>query len=244
MPEMNRRLLLVEDDEISCAFLSAALASLPAQVDVARSISEACALATAVHHALWLVDAHLPDGDGVMALSRLRALHPGVSALAVTADDDVLVLDRLCAAGFMEVLQKPIGVAALLAAVRRALGEAPKSPVRVSEKLPAWDEDQALRAVGGSFSAVLALRTLFINELPQHCQSAYAAADSGDLTALQSVLHKLKAGAGFVGAARLLQAISAWSITPSDARLRQAFVEAVADQLTSTYPDPPPDRAA
>ncbi len=235
------RLLLVEDDEISRAFLSAALASLPAQVDVATSIGDACVLATAVRHDLWLVDGHLPDGDGVMALSRLRALHPGVRALAVTAEDDVLVLDRLCAAGFMEVLQKPIGVAALLAAVRRGLGDAPRSPVRVSEKLPAWDEDQALRAVGGRHEAVLALRALFINELPHQCTLAHTAAASGDEASLQAVLHKLKAGAGFVGATRLLQATSAWSKSPWDDRFRQAFSDAVDDPLMSAHPNPPPD---
>lgn len=236
-------LLLVEDDEVSRAFLSAALAHLPARVDTAASIADAVTCAASATHDLWLVDAHLPDGDGVLALARLRSVRPGVAALAVTAEDDRAVLDRLCAAGYLEVLQKPIGIAALLAAVRRGLGQRPDPPLSIREKLPAWDDDQALRAVGGRQDAVLALRALFLDELPRQRDAALAAVAAGDIAALQSVLHKLKASAGFVGAARFLDAVAAWSSAPTDPRSRQAFLDAVDDQLMASDRDRSPDPA-
>lgn len=234
------RLLLVEDDEVSRAFLSAALASLPAQVDAVASLAGAMQSVAAAVHDLWLVDAHLPDGDGVLALAQLRSIRPGVAAIAVTAADERDVFDRLCAAGYLEVLQKPVAVAVLLGAVRRGLGQAPHAPLAVREKLPAWDEDQALRAVGGRQEALLALRALFLDELPRQRDAAMAAVNAGDITALQAVLHKLKASAGFVGAARFLDAVAAWSSAPTDPRRRQAFDDAVDDQLTATNQDPSP----
>jgi CheY-like chemotaxis protein len=234
---------LVEDDEVSRAFLSAALAGLPAHVDTAASIAEATRWVGEAAHDLWLVDAHLPDGDGLLALSQLRAIRPGIAALAVTADDDRDVLDRLCAAGYLEVLQKPIGVAALLGAVLRGLGQSPRAPLSVREKLPAWDEQQALRAVGGRPEALRALRALFLDELPRQRDAAFAATDAGDTLALQAVLHKLKASASFVGAARLLDTVAAWSAAPADHRWRQAFEDAVDDQLTATAQDPSTNRA-
>jgi DNA-binding response OmpR family regulator len=235
-PAMIPRLLVVEDDPISRAFLAAALASLPARVDAAVDIAAALALVAAERHALWLVDAHLPDGDGVLALSRLRALRPGVDALAVTAEDDRRVLDALCDAGYLEVLQKPLAIAVLLAAVRRALGEAAPVAPRVAEKLPVWDEPQALRAVGGRREALEKLRNLFLDELPRQRELIDAAVASGDIVALQAILHKLKASAGFVGAARLLQAVHAWSERPTDTARRAGFDAAADDQLTPTVP--------
>jgi len=118
MPGMNPRLLLVEDDEVSRAFLCEALSRLPAQVDAATGIAGARDLAAVAGHDLWLIDAHLPDGDGVLALARLRELNASTPALAITAEDDRVVLDALCAAGFREVLQKPVSVGLLPATVR------------------------------------------------------------------------------------------------------------------------------
>src|SRR5690606_33004214 len=69
---MNPRILLVEDDPTSRAFLQAATEALPAVVDIAGSVAEALALATRHAHALWLIDAHLPDGSGSELLRVLR----------------------------------------------------------------------------------------------------------------------------------------------------------------------------
>ena len=63
------RILLLEDDPVSAAFLSAAIESLPARVDAAGTLAEARALASAHTHDLWLFDANLPDGRGVDLLT-------------------------------------------------------------------------------------------------------------------------------------------------------------------------------
>lgn len=229
------RLLLVEDDPVSRAFLGDALASLPAQVDVADCIAGAEFFASQRQHDLWLIDAHLPDGDGRQCLQRLRDLHAAIPALAVTADAFVEELDALCAAGFIEAVQKPVTVAVLLSSVRRALGEAmPPTAFESGAKLPVWDDVAALSALAGNASALAALRTLFFAELPGQGAQAAAAFESGDVVALLSVLHKLKASCGFVGAARLRRAVQDWSQLPLASERKQRFEHAIADLLAAS----------
>jgi DNA-binding response OmpR family regulator len=225
------RLLLVEDDATSQAFLAEALSALPAEVDVAGDIAQAVALARTRRHGLWIVDAHLPDGDGLGCLHALRAVATTVPALAITAGNDRAGFDALCAGGFLEVLSKPVGVPLLQATVRRLLGEAPRAPFRVGEpgKLPVWDEARALAAIGGNREALAALRGLFLAELPAVRAGIEAAATAGDADAVKAQLHKLQAGAGFVGAARMSRAIRALGGAPLDAGALEAFLWAAED---------------
>lgn len=225
------RLLLVEDDATSQAFLAEALAALPATVDVAGDIAAARAFAAGHRHALWLVDAHLPDGDGLDCLRALRAAGGDVPALAVTAAAGRDDWDALCAGGFLEVLGKPVSVALLQGTVRRLLGGAPRAPYRVAEpgKLPVWEEERALAAIGGNRDSLRALRGLFLAELPVARAGIEAAAQAGDAAAVKSALHKLQAGAGFVGAARMARAIRALNGAPLDAGALEAFLWASED---------------
>src|SRR5690606_28556123 len=119
---MTARILLVEDDPTTRAFLATAARGVPADVDVADSC--AAALDLAGHddrHDLWLVDANLPDGDGAGLLAALRARGLRAPALAHTATRDPDALADLRAAGFRDVLVKPMPVDALQAAVRAVL---------------------------------------------------------------------------------------------------------------------------
>jgi len=230
------RLLLVEDDATSRSFLGEALAALPAQVDAAGDIAQALRLAEASPHALWLIDAHLPDGDGSDCLRELRRLHD-VPALAVTAGASREELDALRSSGFVEVLLKPVSIARLQATVKRLLGE-PSHSVREPSggKLPVWDEARALAAIGGSRGALQALRKLFLDELPALRGQLADARAGDDVPAMHAVLHKLKAGCGFVGAARLAQAVSALAQDPADADAWRRFEFGADDALAWNDP--------
>ena len=112
------RLLLVEDDPISAAFLRDAASALPADVQLAGNLAEARRAIATTDFDLWLVDANLPDGRGETLLDAATSRHR-TPAIAHTAADDAAARDHLLAAGFVEVLRKPLGVAALHAALRR-----------------------------------------------------------------------------------------------------------------------------
>jgi DNA-binding response OmpR family regulator len=202
---MNPRLLLLEDDAVSAAFLRDALAALPAQVEHARDLGSARRMA-GTGHAAWLFDARLPDGHACDLLVELRGRGLQVPALALTAEHDPRALRRLEACGFQQALAKPVSATALLAAVRRV----------VSMSVGAWDDDAARRALGGDDTSVRALRELFLRELPGQLGLLHDACRRGDSALAQEHLHRLKASCGFVGASRLLAEVRALSSQPGD----------------------------
>ncbi|NUS39162.1 MAG: response regulator [Lysobacter sp.] len=229
---MRPKILLVEDDPVSRAFLAAAIEALPATVDAVADCAAAERQAGNGHD-LWLIDAHLPDGDGDALLARLRR-DADTPALGHTASHDRQELDRLLAAGFLEVLVKPIAPGALQAAIRRALGEPgavdADTPAR-DTPLPAWDDGAALAALKGEHAHVEALRRLFLAELPGQRLAVDAALAAGDGDGAGHVLHRLRASCGFVGAARLADAVQVLAADLHAPAALRRFDEAVDDLL-------------
>ncbi|MBD8636769.1 response regulator [Stenotrophomonas sp. CFBP 13725] len=232
------RFLLVEDDIITCGFLKAALETLPADVDTADSLRAATACVQQCRYDLWLVDANLPDGHGSELLQRLHPLHPDTPALAHTADRDSRLHVRLREAGFSEVLVKPLGREDLLKVVRRSLGRgaAYRTTPMVSTGLVLneaqdWDEITALAALNGQRTHLVALRELFLAELPSVRDAVDMAVDRHDEPALRNQLHRLQASCGFVGAARLSRAVRTLHQMPASHQAQAGFRDAVAALL-------------
>ena len=240
MTEALPRLLLVEDDAVSRQFLAEALRALPAEVDAAESIEQACAFATKHAYALWLVDAHLTDGEGVECLARLRPFDDATPAVAITAERWRHEYDRLEAGGFVEILQKPIAMRSLQANVRRLIGLAPQAiadaPMPLCGKRAVWDEERALAAMAGNRAAWLALGRLFLDELPVQREQLRQARDIGDAASMFGLLHRLTASSGFVGAARIGETVLALSRSPLDEHRWQMFEHAVEDTLATPLP--------
>jgi DNA-binding response OmpR family regulator len=225
--EVRPRVLLVEDDPVSAAFLRDAATSLPAEVDVAGTMAEAMACAATRHHDLYLFDANLPDGRGETLLGQLRDLGLSAPALAHTAAREDSLRARLLAAGFVDVLCKPLAVAELQDALRRHLALPPAG----CGKLPSWDDDAALAALGGQQAHVEALRDLFLKELPGQRERIEAASLHGDEATIRAELHRLVASCGFVGAPRLAAAVRDLQAAPSDASALQRLGFALDDLL-------------
>ncbi len=214
--------LLVEDDPVSAEFLRHAVEDLPARVDVAGSVREAMARAAAARHQLWLIDAHLPDGDGPGLLAALRRLHPDTPALAHTADADARRHGPLLAAGFADVLVKPLVADALRSRIAGLLG-----------LLPDWDDARALRALGGQAAHVASLRRLFLDELPEQHRQLQAQAQAGDFAGMQALLHRLRASCAFVGAERLGRAVRALQADPGSRQALDALSNAAEALIES-----------
>jgi DNA-binding response OmpR family regulator len=226
------RLLLVEDDAVSRGFLNLALGSMPATlVDLAFDAAQALTLARDHRHALWLLDANLPDASGEELLRELCALHRDVPALCLTAEVDPQRFENLRAAGFADVLNKPVAVVDLHRAVRAVLAA---NPPPIEDAASVWDDMQALQALGGNPAAVKAMRVLFATELPAQSEAILLAIATGDATKAQVELHKLKASCGFVGSLRLLDAVRALSAAPDDRGCIERFRAEVAAALAAS----------
>lgn len=222
------RLLLVEDDPISRAFLLAVLESLPARVDAADTVASALTVAASAH-GLWLIDANLPDGSGIDLLHSLRTRHPRPAAIAHTADGSIETRQRLLSAGFAEVMVKPLSPREVLQAVRRRL---PQIDAGAADAAPAdWDEAAALKALNGQRAHLDALRGLFLAELPGSRDAVASAFVQGDSAAMRGQLHRLRASCGFVGAERLGRAARVLHEAPDSAEAMAAFSQAAAALL-------------
>jgi DNA-binding response OmpR family regulator len=235
------RLLLLEDDPVSAAFLVAALEALPARVDVVASLAEAETLRDA-GHALWLFDANLPDGTGGDLLARWRARGLATPALAHTADARREEQHALIAAGFADVMLKPLTVAQCQTTVRRMLGDAaaassPQGEI-VRETLSVWDDAAALRTLNGNTAHVAAMRDLFRAELPAARTRITDAFAQSDTDAMRAELHRLLASCGFVGAARMLAAVTALRDTPMSRDAFARFEDAVEGTLPAEMRTP------
>ncbi|TAK39456.1 MAG: response regulator [Lysobacteraceae bacterium] len=209
------RILLAEDDTVSRAFLAEAMGGIAevTAVDGAGGALEAARQGPGF--ALWLLDAHLPDGDGVALLRALRKHAPATPALAHTADPDPAVAGVLRAAGFRDVLLKPIAIPALREAIRGALGQPP--PRSVAEAAaPPWQPR---------------LQRMFIAELPGQRDALCAAIGRGECETAQSLLHRLRGACATVGAIELDAAVRALQASPGSASAWLAFDRAVAAAL-------------
>lgn len=127
---------------------------------------------------------------------------------------------------------------AWLGAIRRVLGlhagdAATTSPATPTGKLPVWDDAAAAAALGGDRAHVVALRSLFLAELPAQRDAAMAAFERGDGAAAMAELHRLQASCGFVGAARLATAVDALRVAMDSDQARATFAHAVQDALDS-----------
>lgn len=219
---MKPRVLVVEDEPVSRAFFLEVLAGLPVDAEAAASCHEAVSLAVARPHALWLVDAHLPDGDATRLLPRLRATSPAGIAVAHTAARDAGLHAALASAGCAAVLLKPVAAAALAAAVR---GHLP-----AGTDAPAWDDDAALAALGGRPDGVRELRALYWAELPGTVARVQAAFARGDDDAIRGELHRLASACAFAGARRMGDAVRRLRDAPRDDEVLAAFLAAATQR--------------
>ena len=93
--------------------------------------------------ACLLVDAYLPGMKGIELLRRLAEAGHQLPTIMITGNSDVPTAVQAMKAGALDFIEKPIGAAALLANVARALELS-----RDSSKLSAWRENAANHIAG------------------------------------------------------------------------------------------------
>lgn len=117
--EARAHILIVDDSALVTDALRLLFEESGFDVSVAGSVQEAVAAASSRRVDVMLLDLTLPDGDGLAALSALRArdAEPRVTA-ALTGHEAANVAARCVAAGCRAVLVKPVPIADLVARVR------------------------------------------------------------------------------------------------------------------------------
>jgi DNA-binding NtrC family response regulator len=118
---MSRTLLVIDDDQASCRLVRATFKAEGIQVLAAYDGPAGLAAVDAEHPDVVLLDVQLPSGSGVELLERLKATHPSLPVVMLTASHDVKTAVRATQLGAFDYLTKPIDPEEIVVVVRRAM---------------------------------------------------------------------------------------------------------------------------
>jgi signal transduction histidine kinase len=110
--------LVVDDQQDSCELLAALFEREGARVVQCDSAESALGVLTDVAANLLIADIAMPDIDGYELIRRVRATHPALPAIAVSAYARPQDRRRALSAGFDGYCAKPVEAAQLLRAIR------------------------------------------------------------------------------------------------------------------------------
>jgi len=113
------QVLIVDDDQSICKWLSAVLTAEGYLCRIAHSCEEAEPLLRKGHFQLTLLDIYLGNRNGLEFLERLKSLQPECNCVMMTAHASVETVARSVAGGALEYLSKPLLIDELLTVVRR-----------------------------------------------------------------------------------------------------------------------------
>ncbi|MCX7993920.1 MAG: ATP-binding protein [Fimbriimonadales bacterium] len=119
----DKRVLIVEDNEVNLKVATRLLGRLGVQVDVAVNGIEAVQRATEVAYDLIIMDCHMPEMDGYEATSILRQRGIETPVVALTANALEGDREKCIACGMNDYLSKPIQAEKLRETLARWLGD-------------------------------------------------------------------------------------------------------------------------
>jgi DNA-binding NtrC family response regulator len=115
------RILIVDDEQDSCANLADIFVDLGYQVDTANDGMAALELVKQNNYDIAILDLRMPGMDGVDLYRRIREVSAGTVAIVVTAYASSDTAKSARSAGAWQILPKPVNIGQLLNLVNVAL---------------------------------------------------------------------------------------------------------------------------
>jgi CheY-like chemotaxis protein/HPt (histidine-containing phosphotransfer) domain-containing protein len=200
---LGRRLLIIDDDEISLSLISLLLKSEGYDVIEASGGASALELLAPLLPSAYpshiIADLRMPGLSGSALAAELRRFAPDAKLLAMSATPDG-------AEGYDGFLRKPLDLAALQAALDGATSK-PEPVQPIDETQPVLDE-----SVYQKMSRMMppaALREVYeacMKDVLAREQEMRAAAAANDLPSVRRIAHTLKGSLGMIGARKLASA--------------------------------------
>ena len=192
---MTVRVLVVEDDPVTAAANATYVRRVPGfeVVAIVGTGAEALRAVDAIPVDLALLDIHLPDGNGLDVLRRLRAAGHTLDVIMVTRARDLAVVQAAVAFGATQYLVKPFTGAAVRAKLQAHLEYRERLAGR--PVVAQADVDELLGSVRGAAVEAGGLPKGIARESLDAVVAALAGAGDGGLTASEA--------AELVGASRI-----------------------------------------
>lgn len=114
-------ILVVDDDQDTCASMSDILSDLGYPVDVAYDGPNALKVFAPDRHRLALLDYKMPGMDGLELCQRLKGSQPGIEVVLVTAFASSATTDAAAEVGVRRVLPKPVDFGELIPLVEEVV---------------------------------------------------------------------------------------------------------------------------
>ena len=200
------RVLVADDDAVSRSLAILLLADLGIAADTVTNGREALSAVANTAYDAILLDARMPEMDGVETVREIRRIAPrprGPSVIAMTASTARPDRDALLAAGADACLTKPLTATAL----RAALGVvqpsgAGRAEVSAALDMSILDRLRAKRGPGGS-DVLDQLVGFFVDDTPVQLAAIRQAASRGDAGDLELAAHRLRGSSASIGAIRM-----------------------------------------
>jgi len=217
--DLDRKVLVVDDNEVNLLVAQRMLEELGFEVDLAVNGHEAIDASERYDYAAILIDSQMPGMDGNEATSIIRRAEGGekhTPIIALTANAMAPDREKAFAAGVDDYLSKPVFLEDLEAALHRLLasdGDAPATvvaadlrPTRVSTG-SVFDTGivEELRQIGGPGEPDLfsQLAGQFLDQMPAWLNEIKSAASHGDAETVRRQAHKLLGLCRQIGAERM-----------------------------------------
>ena len=123
LPFAGRRVLYVEDVASNREVMSAIFEETAAALTTVENGAEALRVLDGVRFDAALLDLQLPDMTGFELAAALRARHPKLPLIAVTAQTATGIVEQCQAAGMEEVVSKPVDPTKLFTALAQSFDE-------------------------------------------------------------------------------------------------------------------------
>jgi len=154
----SQRVLLLEDDMSIAIVITAALEDEGFAVVHCQTIAERDRQLAEHGFAAFVTDVMLPDGDGIETIGRVRALHPDMPIVILSAQNTLDTAVRATDTGAFEYFPKPFDIDELARTVRQAAG-ATQSQLEgeepVADGLPLVGRSTAMQSVFRMITRVL-----------------------------------------------------------------------------------------
>ncbi len=237
--QLNKRILIIDDNPINLKLLETVLSSLHASVTSAKDGFEAITVCQQKSFDLILMDVQMPDMDGMETTRHIRALdnhNQQTPIVAVTAHALANERKKILKSGMNDYLTKPINKAVLIATINRWTSPGQIAESRVNKTLNYPEKasspvnmEHAISLASGNKDLAMEMLSLLKDELPDDLDILNNCWNNDDFNGLLERVHRMNGASRYCAVPELVSACEALEILLKNGNTTKT------SEITSSY---------